>query len=400
MYSTEFLNDENYASKAQRNNRLLIESENLDNDDDGFTRRNGGGGGQLLAPPSQLQRRNPAPLIEEEEPEPAPRSKATDRDKANLARYLYKKNQDSRSPWQKFDDAMATKAQSTKNVQTMFGGESGDTLGFGKLFGQKSNWQSAAKAKRAEQSVQDTSSEVDGESKPAKGLWGSMKRFWWRFKNRGLSNAQASSSVGFRQAAIGPKMPWMQRLFGARRKPGAYAASAKGMGIMKPKAQGWADQLVDASESGRLDRDAGGSIKSGGVGEKPAVAPEQQLAQQEPAHKSYEDYIEEEEKVPAAPSKQPLLTAKQAKHNSFMGTMYAMQQMNAMEKSGGNGNPHDTIDDNSIDQSENGDEGYDKGGLYNQDMLNAYMYDDEQDDDGGGKPGYLQDHIMSIFNKK
>lgn len=388
MLSHELLGDDGYMSSAQRQNRQLIESEDLD---DGFM-RNGGGGGQLLAPAPQLQRRNPAPLIEEEEPDAAPRSKATNRDKANLAHYLYKQNQDLRSPWQKLDDGMKAKAQAHKNVQQMFGGESGDTLGFGKLFGEKTNWQSAAKAERAEQSVEDTSKEVDGESKPTKGLWGSMKRFWWRFKNRGLSNAQASKSVGFRQAAIGPKMPWMQRLFGATRKPGAYAASAKGMGIMKPKQQGWADQLVDASDAGKL-----------GEGRDPSeqllAAPgPQQAVQEQPANKSYEDYIEEEEKVPTAPSKQPLLTAKQAKHNSFMGTMFAMQQMQAMDKPGGNGDAHQTIDDNSIDEdSEDGDGG--SGGLYNPDMLNAYMRDDD-DEGGGGKANFMQDHIMSIFNKK
>lgn len=182
--------------------------------------------------------------------------------------------------------------------------------------------------------------------------------------------------------------------FGARKRNSGN--SPKDMGITSTKApsgqsSGWADQLVEASKAGRLGdgRDVSGSVG----GEQLLSSPEQQ----QPAHKSYEDYIEEEEKVPAAPSKQPLLTAKQAKHNSFMGTMYAMQQMQAMDKSGGKGNPHDSLHDSSIDQSEDGDEGYDKGALYNQDMLNAYMRDD---DEGGGKPNFMQDHIMSIFNKK
>ncbi len=378
MYSTEFLNDENYASKAQRNNRLLIESENLDEYDDGFTRNRGGGGGQLLAPGPQLLPRNAAPLIEEEMPESQPHFMR--RPQANLARQIYDRKQAAKKPWKKgmaYSQAtLDTFDTSTPYEKKMFGGiqnprqavnlEANRPGGFQKLFG--------AKMSKDEIDYRDYTNR-----KPKKSFWGRLK------------NAVTGG---------GRKRSWMEMFFGARRRGAENTPRA--MGITSTKApmgqsSGWADQLVDAGIAGKLGegRDASEQL----------LAPPgpQQEVQEQPAHKSYEDYIEEEEKVPA-PSKQPLLTAKQAKHNSFLGTMYAMQQMNAMDKSddkgNGNGNPHDTIDDNSIDQSEDGDEGFGKGGLYNQDMLNAYMRDDDDEGDGGGKSNFMQDHIMSIFNKK
>lgn len=370
MYSGELLNDMGYSSQAQRNNRQLIESENLDEYDDGFTRKKGGGGGQLLAPGPQLLPRNAAPLIEEEMPESKPHFMR--RPQANIARQIYDRKQADKKPWKKgmpYSQAtLDTFDTSTAYQKQMFGGirnprqavnmEANRPGGFQKLFGAKMS--------------KDELAEREGTPREPK------KSFWGRLKNAVTGG--------------GRKRSWMEMFFGARKRN--VGNSAKDMGITSAKApmgqsSGWADQLVEASKAGKL-----------GDG-RDTVVPSEQLiaspAQQEPAHKSYEDYIEEEEKVPAAASKQPLLTAKQAKHNSFMGTMYAMQQMQAMDKAGGNGDAHQTIDDNSIDEdSEDGDGG--GGGLYNQDMLNAYMRDD--DDEGGGKANFMQDHIMSIFNKK
>lgn len=374
MYSTEFLNDENYASKPQRNNRLLIESENLDEYDDGFTRNRGGGGGQLLAPAPQLQRRNAAPLIEEEMPESQPHFMR--RPQANLARQIYDRKQAAKKPWKKgmpySQSTLDTFDKSTPYDRKMFGGirnprqavnlEANRPGGFQKLFGAKMS--------------KDELAERRGTPREPK------KSFWGRLKNAVTGG--------------GRKRSWMEMFFGARRRGAENTPGA--MGITSTKApmgqsSGWADQLVDAGIAGNLGegRDADPQV--------PADPGPQQAVEEQPAHKSYEDYIEEEEKVPA-PSKQPLLTAKQAKHNSFMGTMYAMQQLNAMDKPDGNGNPHDTIDDNSIDQSEDGDEGYDKGGLYNQNMLNAFMRNGDDAGDGDDEPTFVQDHIMSLFSKK
>lgn len=369
---------------AQKQNRLLLEGDGLDDYDDGFTRKNagGGGGGGYMEQPS-LMMRSKKPLImeedeEEKEAQPPPKSEFTDRQKANLAHYIYKQNQDLRSPWQKFDANMQAKAQARRNVQGMFGGESGDTLGFGKLFGQKSNWQSRAKAAREEKSVEDTGKEVDGQFKPAKGIWGAVKRFWWRFKNRGLPNHLASRSVGFRQAAIGPKMSWMQRLFGARRDPDRFANSAKGMGIKKPKAQGWADKLVDASKAGKLD--APGDAKSAFISDQPLVAKSQDQ-HQSAQHLNPDASIEEEEKLP-----------QQQKLNLFQQKIGQQQLLQNMHKSDGYGvgqqnqyGDGDTVDDNSIDQDDDNDK-EEGGGLfqknpYVQDMMKQYLKEDEGSED-------------------
>jgi hypothetical protein len=388
-------------SAAQKQNRLLLEGDGLDDGyDDGFSRKNGGGGGGLLGQ-GPLMNRNAKRLIMEEDEEdkeaqpPAARSGYTAQQKSNLAQYIYRTQlKDSRSPWQKLDDRMKAKAQTAKNVQGMFGGESGDTLGFGKLFGQKSNWRSGAKAAREEKSIEDTGKEVDGEFKPAKGIWGAVKRFWWRFRNRGLANNETNSSVGFRQAAIGPKMSWMQRLFGARRDPDRFANSAKGLGIKKPKAQGWADQLVDASEAGKLDEGRDAS-------EKLLAAPGPQRAveeEKEAQHKSYETYNaseEEEEKQPPVVSKQPLLNAKDAKRNSLMENLYTMQNMVGNQQADEDGDPHQTIDDNSIDE----DEDEDSNGGYDPKLVTNFMHNAGKGEGNEEMKSLFHGYITSIFNK-
>lgn len=149
MYSDELLNDVGYSSQAQKQNRLLIESENLDDYDDGFTRMNRGGGGQLLAPAPQLQRRNQAPLIEEEMPESQPFFMS--HGKANLARQMYDRKQAEKKPWKKgmpYSQAtLDTFDRSTPYEKQMFGGirnprqavnlEARRPGGFQKLFGAK-----------------------------------------------------------------------------------------------------------------------------------------------------------------------------------------------------------------------------------------------------------------------
>jgi hypothetical protein len=278
--------DDELNSTAQKRNQLLLRDNGMDDDSDDRFIRNSNTGGGGLRPQPMMTRRYGEPLIEEEKKvsEPPAKSQFTDRNKANLARNIYA--QDFRTRYQKFDDSLQAKSQATKNVKEMFGGKSGDTLGFGKLFGEKSNWRSKEKAQRAE--LSETS---EAEYKPAKGMFGAMKRFWWRLKNRGLANDNTSNRVGFRQAAIGPKMSWMQRLFGARRDPSRFANSAKGMGIKNPKEQGWADQLINASKEGRLDEP--GDNKDPFISNQPLVAQAQEQRQNDETYDS--DASSEEE---------------------------------------------------------------------------------------------------------
>lgn len=355
-------------SAVQKQNRLLLESDGLDDGyDDGFSRKKGGGGGGLLGQ-GPLMNRKATPLIMEEDEEekeaqpPAARSGYTAQQKSNLAQYIYRTQlKDSRSPWQKLDDGMKAKAQATKNVQGMFGGESGDTLGFGKLFGQKSNWQSRAKAAREEKSVEDTGKEVDGQFKPAKGIWGAVKRFWWRFKNRGLPNHLASRSVGFRQAAIGPKMSWMQRLFGARRDPDRFANSAKGLGIKKPKAQGWADQLVDAGDAGKLGEGRGDGESKAMLG-----GPDEEKAGYQSAQPYDPDEAIEEEKQPKGVNlfKQPVVQ-QQVLNNADKSSFLGGQQNTYGDAQNENHYPVDKDDDDH----------------YTKQQLNAFMYQNYDEDE-------------------
>lgn len=365
MYSSELLNDEGYVSKVQRQNRLLIESEELD---DGYLRK-GGGGGQLLAPAPKLQRRNPAPLIEEERPEPESQPFLMSHGKANMARQFYDRKQASKKPWKQgmpySQSTLDMFDSSTPYEKQMFGGiknprqavnlEANRPGGLQKLFG----------AKMSQDEIDDR--ERAGRT-PAKSFWGRLK------------NAVTGG---------GRKRSWMEMFFGARRRNPSI--SARSMGIRSTNAKmgvssGWADQLVEASNTGKL-----GDGREGSVMSEELIHPQ---GEQKPADRSFEDYIEDEEKVPAAPSKQPLLTAKEAKRNSLLGNLYAMQQLNAADKSNEYGNPHQTVDDNSIDESDDGgDGGYDKQ------MLNNYMHDDDADSQDGGKPDFTRDYVLGLLNK-
>jgi hypothetical protein len=366
MYSRDLLNDEGYASKAQKQNRLLIESEELD---DGYLRK---GGGQLLAPAPQPQRRNPSPLIEEERPEPESQPFLMSHGKANMARQFYDRKQAAKKPWKRgMPYSQATLDMfdsSTPYEKMMFGGVRNPRQavdlganrpgGFQKLFG----------AKMSEDEIDHRN--AVGRA-PAKSFWGRLK------------NAVTGG---------GRKRSWMEMFFGARRRnPGN---SAKAMGITstnakKGESSGWADQLIEASKAGNLGDGRDGSVMS-----EELIRPQEE---QKPTHQSFEHYIEEE-KAPPAPSKQPLLTAKDAKRNSLLGNLYAMQQMQAANKSGQDVNPHQTVDDNSIDESD--DDGDGGNGGYDKQMLNNYMYEDDEDGQGGGKPDFINDHIMSLLRKR
>lgn len=365
MHSRDLLNDDGYSSQARKQNRLLIESEELD---DGYLRK--GGGGQLLAPAPQFQRRNPSPLIEEERPEPESQPFFMSHGKANTARQFYDRKQAAKKPWKRgMPYSQATLDMfdtSTPYEKMMFGGIRNPRQavdlganrpgGFQKLFG----------AKMSEDEIDDR--KAAGRA-PAKSFWGRLK------------NAVTGG---------GRKRSWMEMFFGARRRTPGNSAQAMGItstNAPKGVSSGWADQLIDASKEGRLGDGRDGSVMS-----EDLIRPQEE---QKPAHRSFEDYIEEEEKAPPAPSKQPLLTAKEAKRNSFMGNLYAMQQMNAADKSGEYGNPHQTIDDNSIDESD--DDG--DGGGYDKQLLNNYMHDDDEDGHGG-KPDFINDHIMSLLRKQ
>jgi hypothetical protein len=371
VFSTELLNDIGYSSQARNQNRQLIESENLDDYDDGFTRNKGLGGGQLLGSRPQFQRGNASPLIEEELPESKPHF--MQRPQANAARQAYDRMQAAKKPWKKgmpYSQAtLDTFDKSTPYEKKMFGGirnarqaanlDENRPGGFQKLFG----------AKMSEDEIENRQYTPRA---PKKSFWGRLK------------NAVTGG---------GRKRSWMEMFFGARKRGAENTPRA--MGIKSTNApmgvsSGWADQLVDAGDAGKLGegRDASEQLLA-------APGP-QKAVEEQPAHQSAEHIIEEEEKQPPAMSKQAALAflGMNAKGNSPMTNTNTTQNMVANQQANEYGNPHQTIDDNSVDEDDDSDGGYDPK------LVTNFMHNAGKGDGNEEMPSFLQGYITSIFNQK
>lgn len=331
-------------SAAQRQNRLLLESENLDPYDDGFTRKNaGGGGGAYQAQPS-LMARSQKPLIEEERPEPESQPYFMRRPKANAAKQIYDRKQAEKNPWK----MGMPYSQATLN---MFGGfqnpkaaaRAGRPGGFEKLFG----------AKMSEAELDER--QLAGRA-PKKSLWQRLKH---------------AVTGG------GRKRSWMEMFFGARRR--GQGTSMASMGVTSTNAphgesSGWADKLIDASKAGRLDE--------GGDEKDPFLSDPQLVAQDQ--NQSFEHYD------PNASREEE----KQAKGVNFFQQQVAQQQLlnGASETNdygvGQKNNYGDayTNDDNSQDNdNEYGNGNLAGGGMlangdYNRSMVDNYMHNGDDDD--------------------
>jgi len=257
-------------------------------------------------------------------------------------------NKESANPWTK------TGQRTERRVAKQFGGKNAKIPFFEKLFGAPAgNFRSKDRAARQEAELQATGKTVGNQKVRATGIGGAFKRFAWRWTNR-------NNTFGEQER---PKMSWMERLFGARRK---HVETAKSMGITSPKGK-WADQLIDMGDLGEGAENFPGQI-------------EEEKQEQEPGHQSAQDITDsesEEEKVPG--NKGMFLGPPQT------GLFNQMAMANAHESNESNeyGNPqpnqygddNGTIDDNSID-NDDGDykDKYDKG------MLEAY--NKAQSDDG------------------
>ena len=338
-----------FHNPSYQNNRLLIEDP-----DDQFVRS---GGGQALGAPNMAPRKNLKPLIEEEKEAPSvsnddmayslglPALKAK-RDQ-NAARRQYNMllhNKAAANPWTK------TGQQTRKNVNDMFGEGELNESPLKKLFGApRGNFRAQERQDRRQEELEATgTSRGDGnggvEHTPAKGISGAFKRFWWRMKNR---NAPS-------------KMSWMERLFGARRKK---ADSAKAMGIKSTNSpmgvsSGWADQLVEAAKTGRLDPE--GEKMEPLVSERPSE--EKQANAPQSAEHVVDDAtseLSEEEKVP-----QP---AGNHKSNEYGGPKQDQDDVNSLE-------------DDPIYQDENEDDDDDVGAKEKEQLM-------------------FKNYIMGIFNK-
>lgn len=373
MIDFSYLDDMVDAKKARNKNRQLIESENLDDYgyDGGYLRNNGVGGGQLLGSRPQFQRGKASPLIEEELPESKPHFMA--RPQANAARQIYDRMQAEKNPWKKgmpYSQAtLDTFDKSTPYEKKMFGGirnprqaanlDANRPGGFQKLFG-------------AKMSKDEIENRQYTPRAPKKSFWGRLK------------NAVTGG---------GRKRSWMEMLFGARKRGAENTPRA--MGIKSTNApmgvsSGWADQLVDASEAGKLD-------EGGDSSEKLLAAPGPQKAveeENEAQNKSYETYNaseEEEEKQPPVVSKQPLLNAKDAKRNSLMENLYTMQNMVGNQQDDEDGDA--TIDDNSIDEDEDSNGGYDPK------LVTNFMHNAGKGEGNEEMKSLFHGYITSIFNK-
>jgi len=327
------------------NNRLLLERSGLieeeEKEDDGFLRSGGMGAG--MSGSRMPAQRNLSPLIEEERSEPESKTYLMSPGKANLARQFYDRKQAEKKPWKKgmpySREVLNMFDTSTPYEKKMFGGirnprqavnlEARRPGGFQKLFGAKMSQDELVERENAGRA-------------PKASFWGRLK---------------ASFSNG------GKKRSWMERLFGARRRPSKSAAS---MGITSTNApmgesSGWADQLIEASKDGRLDQ--GHDVKSAFNSNPAGAAPASE------GHRSYESYDSAEEQ------KQPDAT-------------------------------HQTTDDSSIDQ----DDDRDNDNQYNEKMKPIYdaekAEDEESEEDGESeeedeKQGEkaFQDYLLSQLKK-
>jgi len=347
--------------RPNNNNRLLLEGSGLieeeEKEDDGFLRSGGMGAG--MSGSRMPAQRNLSPLVEQERSEPESKPYLMSRGKANFARQIYDRKQAEKNPWKKgmpySRSVLNMFDTSTPYEKKMFGGirnprqavnlEARRPGGFQKLFGAKMS--------------QDELKEREAAGRAPKAS------FWGRLK--------ASFSNG------GKKRSWMERLFGARRRPSKSAAS---MGITSTNApmgesSGWADQLIQASKDGRLDQ-GGRDVKSAFNSNPAGAAPASE------GHRSYENYDSTEEQ------KQPAL--RQAVNNPRATGGY-----------GGGKNEdanHQTVDDNSIDQDDeqDNDNQYDQWMQYYGKAENSEDEESEEEDEKP-RPNFPQDFILSQLKK-
>lgn len=339
------------VSAAQKQNRLLFGSRDIDDPDDRFLKAPGGQG--MSSRPVQRQ----APLIEEEEKEPAQsmsKPGLTDSGKANLARYIYAHNQAIKpTPWKKgmpYSQSVLSMfdpdRQGVTNPRQAANAYANRPGGFQKLFGAK------------------TTAEERKNRPPRKSWWGRVKS-------------------AYRSGSFGKSL--MNVLFGARRKPAP--PSLRSMGIRSTNApngqsSGWADQLVEAGKAGMLGEGAEG----GGMSEQLLPAGGGQQA----VHQSAEHIVEDEEKVGApllggGPSAMNFGAAmeKQRRLNSIFAPAKDSPANNSvMMQQNEYGNPEGTEDDNSIDQDaqsqvEDDDEQQMKNHLNMQFYLDMFNKDDD-----------------------
>jgi len=367
--------------KAPNQNRALLEGPGLIEEEEKVSPfvQPGGGGGQMSGLSTQMKRNLP-PLIEEEAPEQQPG--AANEDLAwslGLPQLQAMKNQ--KAARKQYDLLMHNKAAAnpfTKlgkrtrgNVQAMYQARAPKVPFLDPLFGTPGdNFRSREKEERRKQELQATGTPIYQEDEkgnqqvtgytPAKGIWGAMRRFAWRFRNRSRATYDDAPR----------KMSWMERLFGARRDANKFANSAKGMGITSTKAphgtsSGWADQLVDNEGDGRdeslpepLDGPAGNMHQSA-----------QHIVEGNQDKNS--DSSEEEEKVPAKKLNlnfyQQAVSNQQKLRNSYLPLDYDKPKANVY------GNAHGTIDNNSVDNDDE-DFAYAK-------KAQAFMYDNVRDND-------------------
>jgi hypothetical protein len=300
-------------------------------------------------------------------------------------------NKASANPWTK------TGQQTEANVQNMFGERAARIPGFEKLFGgPASNFRSKERAGREQaeldatgQAVFDANGRKEGMVKK-KGIGAAFTRFFWRMKNRFRGNANVDDDVSTREKIIGPKMPWMQRLFGAHKK-GGYASEMGIKSKFKPMgvSSGWADQLVNQSEGAGLGE---GAENFAGEGQQ------EQDADQKDAYQSAQP-ISEEDKGPKVAAHESVSSEESEEVKKPVGNQLQMgffqkalenqRMLAAAHQSNEYGNPQaneygddGTVDDNSIDNDE--DEGQDP---YGKMQAMAYMQggkdDDSEEEDEG-----------------
>lgn len=391
------------GSSARNNNRLLIESSDLEEEEkeDGYSRLRGQGA--QMSGASMMKPRNAAPLIEEED-DSAPASSASQEDLAwSLGLPKLQQQKRSRDARRIYDTMMHNKAaanpwtrtgqQTQANVSGMFGARSARIPFFEKLFGAPAdNFRAGERAERREEELNATGKTVTGPTGvdtkvKAKGIGGAFKRFGWRLKNRFRGNHEVSSQVGLKEAIKGPKMSWMQRLFGARR--GGGTNSPKAMGITSPKGS-WADQLIDAGKVG-ANEDGDSSADVGG--QQPAAQEDARQTAAKPYDPDQSEDESEDEKAPTGKMNFNLFPQQKLAPTGLIGGAHESNEYGNGQKNL-YGNPHGTVDDNSIDNDDDKD---DIGG-YNQDKLNAYMHNDNgsEDDEGLDDDGDNEDVIKNF----
>jgi hypothetical protein len=192
--------------------------------------------------------------------------------------------------------------------------------------------------------------------------------------------------VSTREKIIGPKMPWMQRLFGAHKK-GGYASEMGIKSKFKPMgvSSGWADQLVNQSEGGGLGEGSAnldGEADQAGDAYQSAqhIVDDENEGQKVAAHESGSSGESEEDKEPVD---------NQMQMGFFQKALENQRMLAAAHQSNEYGNPQaneygddGTVDDNSIDNDE--DEGQDP---YGKMQAMAYMQggkdDDSEEEDEG-----------------